>query len=157
MSQPYTTVTSKESIYVRIDFNKPVSDTERKQFIEYMADQLEFGDLRNGHYHKSGWGMGHSLVIKVREYMLDRSGPKANKLTVTMDDGIVGGSTISPGDPIHGRFRLYGHITKGLRSVLGRGVEIELDNAAASRIVNDLASMMLRAPNTGITPEAGDA
>jgi hypothetical protein len=153
MRKQYSTVQSKKSIYVRIDFNRSVSDTETKRFIELLADELEFSDLRNGHYNKHGWGMGDSLVIKVKEYKLDRSGANANKLTVTMDDGIVSGSTIFPDDPIKGRFRLYGHITKGLKSVLGRGVEIELDHDEANRIVNDLANMMLRSPNTGITPE----
>lgn len=154
MSESYRTVQSRESIYVRIDFDKRLVMTERKQFIELLAKELEFGDLHEGRYNKHGWGMGLSHVIKVRQFKPDRSGgSREKKLVITMDDGIVGGSTISPGDPIRGRFKLYGHVTKGLKSVLGRPVEIELDNAAASRIVNDLASMMLRAPNTGITPE----
>lgn len=36
-----------------------------EKFVERLKQELEFNDLRDGHWHKTGWGMGKSKVIRV--------------------------------------------------------------------------------------------
>ena len=55
-----TTLTAK------IMFDQEVSGRLLDGFVEPLRELLEFGDLQNERYRKSGWGMGTALVVKVR-------------------------------------------------------------------------------------------
>ena len=52
-------------LLVLIRFDEGISEAQADEFVALLAAELEYRDLRDERYHKSGWGMGHSRVIKV--------------------------------------------------------------------------------------------
>lgn len=139
------------TMYLELGFNGPVNEDERKRLTELIAEELEFGDLRNHHYRKQGWGIGTSLIIKVREYrpQRDQSG-RERDLEIHLDAAV---GVTWPDDPIRGRFNLWGRVKKGIRPAIGRRAIIKLTMDEANTLVNDLSAYMLKHRNCGITPK----
>lgn len=141
-----------DTLYIRLDFDEPISEADKARFVGLVAEEMEFGDLREHRYHKTGWGMHKARVIKVARYMPKRDPhPGRNSNLLLRVSGVD--AAIFPEDPVRGRFVLRGKIVGGLKSAIGRTVEGRLTAARARSIRDDIDRWLSQNPNTGTTPE----
>lgn len=142
---------TRDSILVRIDLDAAISNEEKNRLVELIATEMEFGDLREQRYHKRGWSMGHSRVINVIRVGKPAPAPRSRNIEI---EGIVLDSAVSPDNPVSGRFIARGKVARGLKSIIGRTVEVRLDAVQAKSLSEDAARWVKEYPSTGIEAPA---
>lgn len=129
------------SIYVRIDFDSPLASiADEQRFVELLAKELEFGDLHDNHYYKTGWGMRQARVMKVRQHKPKRGGSPIEK-SIEVEE-LDFNSVIWPDDPMRRRFELRGIVTKGIAAAVGRRVVARFSTDALLRLNQDIVRLL---------------
>lgn len=145
----------RDTIWIRIGLDEKLPEREKERLVGLIAEEMEFGDLRDNRYNKTGWGMGTSRVVKIIRYH-----PKATQHPGRERDfelkGMGFNGALSPDNPVTGRFILRGQISKGLKNVIGRTVQAHLTMKQAVSLRDDLSRWIKEYPDTGTNPETNE-
>lgn len=76
---------SKDTVHLKIGFDRELSPRLLDGFVEPLRAEMEFGDLRDERFRKSGWGMGRALVVKVRRSEMPDPSEASPDLYVSME------------------------------------------------------------------------
>lgn len=133
-------------INVELQFDAPMSLSEESRFVKLLAEELTFGDNDGTRYRKSGWGMGQARCIKVGAVKL-KAKQRASRDSPLVVELYGDYGAVAPGEK-RGHFKLYGRVIEGIKSALGRQVEVRFKSSDKSTFM-DLITFVEEYPNTG--------
>lgn len=115
----------RDSITIKLELDAQLATSKKARLVGLINNELSFGDLRDGHYHKRGWGMNQAKIIGVKLTEVKRSPHPGRDSNLDVEE--LGISVVSaPSNPEKRRFIMRGKVVGGIKAAIGRRIEARL-------------------------------